>query len=110
LGRVIRPIGKSHFHAFWLLWCGYEVDEVAELLSFSPRWVRALLKRYNECGAEALGDRRSRNGTKPTILTPDALAALNLTESHSLLAMAAVILPRCGNGIGWRRAAAGDVR
>jgi hypothetical protein len=35
---------------------------------------------------------------------------LNLTESHSLLAMAAVILPRCGNGIGWRRAAAGDVR
>jgi len=58
------------------LWCGYEVDEVAELLAFSPCWVRALLKRYNECGAEALGDQRSRNGTKPTILTPDALAAL----------------------------------
>jgi hypothetical protein len=58
------------------LWCGYELDEVAELLSFSPRWVRALLKRYNECGAEALGGQRSRNGTKPTILTPDALAAL----------------------------------
>ena len=35
---------------------------------------------------------------------------LSLTESHSLLAMAAVILPRCGSGIGWRRAAAGDVR
>jgi CheY-like chemotaxis protein len=35
---------------------------------------------------------------------------LNLTESHSLLAMAAVILLRLGNGIGWRPAAAGDVR
>jgi hypothetical protein len=34
----------------------------------------------------------------------------NLTESHSLLAMAAVILLRRGNGIGWRPAAAGDVR
>src|SRR5258708_16217885 len=73
---AVNPIGKSHFHALWLLSCGYEVDEVAELLSFSPRWVRALLKRYNEGGAEALGDQRSRNGTKPTILTPDALAAL----------------------------------
>jgi hypothetical protein len=35
-----------------------------------------LLKRYNECRAKALGDQRSRNGTEPTILTPDALAAL----------------------------------
>src|SRR5215468_12256128 len=74
--RAVDPIGKSHFHALWLLSCGYEVDEVAELLSFSSRWVRALVKRYNEGGAGALGDQRSRNGTKPTILTPDALAAL----------------------------------
>jgi hypothetical protein len=73
---AVDPIGKSHFHALWLLSCGYEVDEVAELLSFSPRWVRALLKRYNECGAVALGDQRSHNGTKPTILTAEALTAL----------------------------------
>jgi transposase len=52
-----------------------EVEEVAEILSFSPRWVRTLLKRYNEGGAEALGDQRIHNGTKPTILTPEALAA-----------------------------------
>jgi transposase len=69
-------VAKSHFHALWLLSCGYEVEEVAEILSFSPRWVRALLKRYNEGGAEVLGDQRIHNGTKPTILTPEALAAL----------------------------------
>jgi hypothetical protein len=34
----------------------------------------------------------------------------SLTESHSLLAMGAVILLRRGNGIGWRPVAAGDVR
>lgn len=73
---AVDPISKSHFHALWLLWCGYEVDEVAELLSFSARWVCALIKRYNEGGAEALGDQRIHNGTKPTILTPVALAAL----------------------------------
>jgi transposase len=70
------PIAKSHFHALWLLSSGYEAAEVAELLSFSPRWVRALNKRYNEGGPEALGDQRVHNGTKPTILTPAALAAL----------------------------------
>ena len=72
--RAVDPIGKSHFHVLWLLSCGYEVDEVAELLSFSSRWVRALVKRYNEGGAGALGDQRSRNGTKPTILTPGRLS------------------------------------
>ena len=74
--KAVDPVGKSHFHALWLLSSGYEVDEVAELLSFSARWVRALIKRYNEVGAEALGDQRVHNGTKPTILTPEALAAL----------------------------------
>ena len=40
------PIAKSHFHALWLLSSGYEVVEVAELLSFSERWVYCLIKRY----------------------------------------------------------------
>ena len=26
------PVAKSHFHALWLLSCGYEVEEVAEIL------------------------------------------------------------------------------
>jgi transposase len=70
------PVAKSHFHALWLLSLGYEIEEVAELLSFSSRWVRALVKRYNEGGPERLGDQRVHNGTKPTILTPEALSAL----------------------------------
>jgi transposase len=71
-----NPIAKSHFHALWLLSQGYEMDEVAELLSFSTRWVRILIKRYNEGGPDRLGDQRAHNGTEPTILTQDALAAL----------------------------------
>jgi hypothetical protein len=70
------PVAKSHFHALWLLSCGYDVEEVAELLSFSTRWVQALAKRYGEGGPEALGDQRVHNGTKPTILTPEALGGL----------------------------------
>jgi transposase len=70
------PIAKSHFHAVWLLSKGYEVDEVAELLSFSTRWVKELVRRYNEGGPDSLGDRRAGNGAEPRIVTPEALAAL----------------------------------
>ena len=71
-----EPIAKSHFHALWLLSRGYDIDEVAELLSFSTRWVRILIKRYNEGGPDRLGDQRASNGSEPTILTPEALDAL----------------------------------
>jgi transposase len=70
------PIGKSHFHALWLLSSGLEADEVAELLSFSTRWVKELVRRYNEGGPDLLGDQRAHNGSVPSILTPEALAAL----------------------------------
>jgi len=70
------PIEKSHFQALWLLARGYDREEVAEVLSFSRRWIDILVKRYNESGPARLGDQRAHNGTKPTILTPAALAAL----------------------------------
>ncbi len=71
-----EPIAKSHFHALWLLSQGYDIKETAALLSFSTRWVRSLVKRYNEGGPERLGDQRAHNGTEPSILTQAALAAL----------------------------------
>jgi len=71
-----EPIAKSHFHAVWLLASGYSCEQVARLLSFSTRWVKALVKRYNEGGPQRLGDQRAHNGSEPTILTPEALAAL----------------------------------
>jgi len=74
--RASAPIEKSHFHALWLLAEGYEGDEVAEILSFSRRWVELLVKRYNAGGPDRLGDQRAHNGARPTILTPAALAGL----------------------------------
>jgi transposase len=71
-----EAVEKSHFHALWLLSSGHGIDEVAELLAFSTRWVRSLIKRYNEGGPERLGDQRVNNGAEATILTGDALAAL----------------------------------
>jgi len=71
-----EPVAKSHFHALWLIASGLEADEVAELLAFSTRWVKELVRRYNEGGPDVLGDQRAHNGSAPSILTPEALAAL----------------------------------
>lgn len=73
-----EPIAKSHFHALWLLSRGYDIGQVADLLSFSTRWVRILIERYNEGGPDRLGDQRVNNGTEPTILTAEAMAALRV--------------------------------
>ena len=70
------PVSKSHFHAVWLLSLNYGIEEVASILSFSTRWVRLLVKRYNEQGPDSLGDRRHANGAAPAILTPEALSSL----------------------------------
>jgi transposase len=70
------PVAKSHFHAVWLLSLDYKTEEVAEILSFSARWVQRLVKRYNEQGPDSLSDRRLENGAAPAILTPEALASL----------------------------------
>jgi hypothetical protein len=67
-----EPIAKSHFHALWLLSRGYDIEETAEVLSFSTRWLRILIKRYNEGGPSQLGDQRANNGTEPTILMRSA--------------------------------------
>lgn len=69
-------VAKSHFHAIWLLSLGYTASEAAAILSFSARWVRRLVKRYNEQGPDSLGDRRQGNGAAPAILTPEALSSL----------------------------------
>jgi hypothetical protein len=70
------PISKSHFHGLWLLSKSLEIEEVAELLSFSTRWVSELVRRYNVGGPDCLGDQRVNNGAEARILTAEALAAL----------------------------------
>jgi len=57
-GRAIRS-PRAISTRFWLLSLGRAIGEVAKLLSFSTRWMRVLINRYNDGGPEALGDRRA---------------------------------------------------
>ena len=65
-----------HFQVIWLLAQGRTVAATARLTSFAPRWIDALLARYNAFGPSSLGDRRRGNGTKATVLTAEVLDTL----------------------------------
>src|SRR4051812_46552262 len=65
-----------HLQTIWLLAKGHEIAEVATTVSYAQRWVERLLARYNAQGPQALGDRRRRNGTSPSILRPALLEKL----------------------------------
>jgi DNA methylase len=65
--------------------------EVAATRGMASRWVQQLARRYNERGAEALGDLRCGNGTQARILTPELLEKLKARladDRHREFAMA----------------------
>jgi transposase len=65
-----------HLQAIWLLAKGHDIAEVSATVSYARRWVERLLARYNAEGVEALGDRRRRNGMRPSVLKPELLDKL----------------------------------
>jgi transposase len=65
-----------HVQAIWLLAKGHDIAEVSATVSYARRWVERLLARYNAEGVEALGDRRRRNGMRPSVLKPELLDKL----------------------------------
>jgi transposase len=67
-----------HLQVIWHLAKGHHIAEVAATVSYAQRWVERLLARYNAEGPQALGDRRRRNGTSPSVLKPELLDKLKV--------------------------------
>jgi transposase len=67
------PVERSHHQIVWLLSEGKRTEEVCEVTGYSPGWVRKIVRRYNERGVDALGDRRHSNpGAKERALLDEA--------------------------------------
>src|SRR5215218_8959735 len=63
---------KTRWHVLWLVTrpdLPLSATAAAKLVGFTPAWGRALLKRYNARGPDALADGRRDNGADPK-LTP----------------------------------------
>jgi transposase len=61
---------KSRWHVLWLVTRPDQplsASKAAGLVGFTPSWGRAILKRYNARGPDALADRRRENGAEPKL-------------------------------------------
>jgi transposase len=70
------PIERSRWQMIWLLVAGRSLQEVADVTGYSTRWVRELVRRYNEQGPEGLADRRHANAGAAPLLDADGRQAL----------------------------------
>jgi transposase len=70
------PVRRSQLQMVWLLVSGRPLAEVAAATGYSARWVREVVKRYNEHGPEGLGDRRHGNRGGEPLLDDAGRAAL----------------------------------
>lgn len=60
----------------WLLVAGRPLKDVAAVTGYSERWVRAVVRRYNDAGPESVADQRHRNAGAAPLLDPAGRVAL----------------------------------
>ncbi len=64
------PAEKSRWHVLWLVTRPHDplsATAAAKVVGFTPAWGRAILKRYNARGPDALADGRRGNGSDPKL-------------------------------------------
>ena len=70
------PVERGRWRMIRLLVAGRSLAEVAEVTGYSTRWVREVVRRYNETGPEGLADGRHANPGAAPLLDADGRAAL----------------------------------
>jgi transposase len=70
------PVERDRWQMIRLLVAGRSLAETAEATGYSTRWVREVVRRYNEQGPEGLADRRHTNPGAAPLLDADGRAAL----------------------------------
>ncbi len=70
------PVERGRWQMIRLLVSGRSLAEVAEVMGYSTRWVREVVRRYNERGPEGLADGRHANPGAAPLLDAEGRAAL----------------------------------
>jgi transposase len=68
--QTTDAVERTHWQIVWLIARGHHLPEVAQLVGYTPNWVRMILRRYNAQGPAGLVDRRHTNPGQRPLLTP----------------------------------------
>ncbi len=74
--KAKEPVARSHWQIIWLLAQGKTAQQLAEVTGYSYDWIRCIVRRYNQEGPQALGDRRHHNLGGSFILSVEQQAQL----------------------------------
>jgi transposase len=67
---------RTHWQILWHIAAGKTAQEVADLTGLTVKWVREVVKRYNQHGPDGVGDQRHQNPGAPQVLTAEQEAEL----------------------------------
>jgi transposase len=93
------PIERSHWQIIWLYAQYGNAAKVADMTAYSGVWVRTLVKRYNEGGAESLRDLRHDNPGEAPLLTEKQQASLVKALAKEALGMSLWTEPKVAQWI-----------
>jgi len=65
--RSTDVVERTHWQILWWRAQGRGTTEIARLTGYRPDWIRRIVRRYNEEGPDAVGDRRAHNGSEPML-------------------------------------------
>jgi transposase len=71
------PVARSRWQMIRLLVSGRSLAEVAAVTGYSTRWIREVVRRYNEEGTSALADQRHENAGAAPLLDEEGGKALD---------------------------------
>jgi transposase len=75
--QASEPVARSHWQILWLLRQGRSSAEVAAVTGYTTTWIYAIVRRYNQQGVQALGDRRHHNPGRASLLSSGQRAELD---------------------------------
>jgi transposase len=76
------PVAVRQFQVVWLAATGKPSKQIVEATGYRRDWVFQIIKRYNEGGPEALGDKRRYNGGHGRIINDEQLEVLAARLDH----------------------------
>ena len=69
-------VARGQWQVIWLLAQEKTTQQIAEVTGYSCRWIRSVVRRYNQQGPQALGDHRHEN--------PGGRYILSVAQQHHL--------------------------
>lgn len=69
--RTTQAVERTHWHMVWLMKEGQTPTEIASLLGYTARWIRTVVRRWNQQGEAGIRDRRLNQPGAPCLLSAE---------------------------------------